>query len=184
MTGCLCDLGDTKIYRDCHPRNKLQYILKLKHQQFDVVFLGSSRVANHIDTKLFSEISNKKSINLGVEGAGINDNLLQLQLLLAQNKVKVLYLQIDTNLETTLPSNISTAEAMPFIANPSIEKHTKIYSDAFIALYYIPFYRYAINDAKIGFRELFFSLLNKKPATDPSIGFTPKVGNSIPQKPR
>lgn len=179
----LCDLLYSKIYRAGIPRNKLHYIINLKKESFDVVFLGSSRVANHIDTELFNKLSNKRTINLGAEGAGLNDNLLQLRLLLAHNQVKIVFLQIDSNLETTKPSNISTAEAMPFIQNSIVMAHTKKYNPNFDYLYYIPFYRYAINDAKIGFRELFFSFLNKKPGVDPSIGYTPKFGNSIPNTP-
>ena len=179
----LCDMLYSKIYRDGIPRNKLHYIINLKKESFDVVFLGSSRVANHIDTDLFNKLSHKRTINLGVEGAGLNDNLLQLRLLLAHNQVKTVFLEIDSNLETTEPSNISTAEAMPFIHNPIVLAHTKKYHPNFDYLYYIPFYRYAINDAKIGFRELFFSFLNKKPGIDPSVGYTPKFGNAIPDKP-
>ena len=84
----LCDILYSKVYRDAIPRNKLHYIINLKKENFDIVFLGSSRVANHIDTDLFNKLSNKKTINLGVEGAGLNDNLLQLKLLLENNKVK------------------------------------------------------------------------------------------------
>jgi hypothetical protein len=158
--------------------------LQLKNKQFDAVFLGSSRVANHIDANLFSLLSHKKAINLGVEGAGLNDNLLQLQLLLKHNKVKQLYLQIDSNLESEAPSNISVAEAMPFIKNEVVKMHTQKYCADFTPLYYVPFYRYAVNDAKIGFRELFFSSINKKPSIDPSIGYTPKFGNAIPNDKR
>lgn len=180
----LCDIVYSKIYRDGVPRNKLHYIINLKKESFDVVFLGSSRVANHIDTELFNKLSHKRTINLGVEGAGLNDNLLQIKLLLEHNKVASVFLQIDSNLETTEPSNIATAEAMPYINNAIVQAHTRNYDANYEWLYYIPFYRYAINDAKIGFRELFFSLLNKKPRIDPSMGYTPKFGNAIPNTPR
>lgn len=180
----ICDSVYTSVYRNCQPRNKLEYILQLKNNHFDVVFLGSSRVANHIDSQLFSKLSGKKSINLGVEGAGLNDNLLQLQLLLEHNTVSQVYLQVDTNLESTAASNIATAEAMPFIQNEIVRRHTEKYNSNYQALYHIPFYRYAVNDSKIGFRELFFSMVNKKPGTDPSIGFIPKSGNSISDDPR
>lgn len=179
----LCDMLYSKIYRDGIPRNKLHYIINLKKESFDVVFLGSSRVANHIDTDLFNKLSHKRTINLGVEGANLNDNLLQLRLLLARNQVKTVLLQIDSNLETTESSNISTAEAMPFINNPIVMAHTKKYNPNFEGLCYIPFYRYAVNDAKIGFRELFFSFLNKKPGIEPSVGYRPKFGNAIPDTP-
>jgi hypothetical protein len=176
----LCDVLYSIIYRDANPRSKLKYILNLKDENFDIVFLGSSRVANHIDTDLFNKLSHNKTINLGVQGAGLNDNMLQLKLLLESNDVKYVFLQIDSNLNSTVPSNISTSEAMPFIGNPIIRSHIKKYYTNFDYLYYIPFYRYAINDSKIGFREVFFSFLNKKPAIDPSNGYTPKFGNTIP----
>lgn len=175
-----CDILYSKIYKEANPRGKLQYILRLKNEKIDVAFVGSSRVANHIDTDLFNKLSQKKTINLGVQGAGINDNMLQLKLLLETNKVKYVYLQIDSNLNNVAPSNISTAEAMPFIENPIIKSHTKEYNPNFHRLYYIPFYRYAVNDSKIGFRETFFTFINKKPAIDPSDGYIPKFGNTIP----
>ena len=83
----LSDFIYTEVYTHFKPRNKLQYILKTKNENFDIVFIGSSRVANHIDTELFDSISNKKTINLGVEGAGLNDNLLQLKLLINSNHI-------------------------------------------------------------------------------------------------
>ena len=171
----------TKVYDHSIPRTKLQYLLKLKHQSLDVLFLGSSRVANHIDVKLFDQLSHKKTLNMGVEGAGLNDNLLQLKLFLSQNKVKTIVLQIDNNIENALPSNITKAEAMPFINNEIIDSHIKEYSkEEYFNLSYLPFYRYAVNDSKIGFRECFFSIINKKPAIEPSVGYTPKFGHSIP----
>lgn len=178
----LCDFGYTQIYLNSNSRNKLQYILKTKKNNFDVVFLGSSRVANHINSQLFDSLSNKKTINLGVEGAGLNDNLLQLKLLVVNNHISNVFLQIDTNYESDQPSNISISEAMPFIKNPIINKHLSKYFSDFRKLEYIPFYRYAINDPKIGFREVLFSIINKKPRTNPSIGFTPKLGKNRPLK--
>ena len=180
----LLDKAYSETYQRSNPRNKLEYILKLKNQQFDVVFLGSSRVANHIDAELFDHLSHKKTINLGVEGAGLNDNLLELKLLLKNNRTRFVFLQVDTNLESITPSNISKAEAMPFLKNETVSKHIKKYDPNFRSLYYIPFYRYAINDAKIGFRELFFSAINKKPGVNPAIGFEPKFGNDIYDLPK
>lgn len=177
----LCDFIYTQVYINSNPRNKLQFILNTKNENFDIIFLGSSRVANHIDTKLFDSLSNKKTINLGVEGAGLNDNLLQLKLLIANNNISNVFLQIDSNFEYDKPSNIAISEAMPFLNyNDIINTHIKKYFNNFEKLEYIPFYRYAINDPKIGFREMFFSVANKKPKTNPSIGFTPKLGNKLP----
>lgn len=175
----LCDFLYTQVYLNSKPRNKLQYILNTKNESFDIIFIGSSRVANHIDTKLFDSLSNKKTINLGVEGAGLNDNLLQLKLLISNNKISNVFLQIDFNFESDEPSNIAISEAMPFLNNIIINNHIKNYFNDFEKLEHIPYYRYAINDPKIGFREMFFSVINKKPRTNPSIGFTPKYGNNL-----
>lgn len=179
-----CDLLYTQIYLNSNSRNKLQFILKTKNENLDIVFIGSSRVANHINTKLFDSLSHKRALNLGVEGAGLNDNLLQLKLLVANNnRISNVYLQIDSNFEDEKPSNIGTSEAMPFLnCNNIISEHIKKYFDNFGKLKYIPFYRYAINGPKIGFREMFCSVVNKKPSTDPKVGFTPKFGNKHPLK--
>ena len=173
-----CDIVYTKIYQDAAPRNKLQYIMGLKNENFDVVFLGSSRVENNIDTRLFHQLSHKKAYNLGVASSGLNDNFLQLKLLLDKCRVKNVILQLDFNLETINPTHISLAETMPFIDNPIIKEHSRKYNVNFASLYYIPFYRYAINEPKLGLRELFFSFLNKKPKINPSIGYNPKFGTN------
>ncbi len=172
------DLVYTAIYEHSIPRNKLQYLVKKEQQEYDIAFLGSSRVANHINTQLFDSLSGKKTINLGVEGAGLNDNLLQLKLLLSKNKVKSVYLQLDPNFENVNPSNLGTVESMPFIKNREINTHLQENFEDYWKLNYVPFYRYAINDPKIGFREAIFSAINKKPRIDPSIGYTPKYKSS------
>jgi hypothetical protein len=138
------DWGYTYIYAHANPRNKLQYIRKLNHQKFDVVFLGSSRVANHIDSELFDQLSHKKTINLGVQGANLADNLLQLKLLLSKNSVDYLFLQIDNNLEVVTTSNISQAEAIPFIHEQIIEAHTQKFIQKYQVLKFVPFYIYKI----------------------------------------
>lgn len=167
------------IYANGSPRNKLQYVIQTKGQHYNVAFFGSSRVANHIDTEFFQTLSKKRAINLGVEGAGLNDNLLLLKLFIEENTVDEIYLQIDSNFENISPSNISISEAMPFIDNPIVAEHCKRYLDNYNRLKYIPFYRYAVNDPKIGFREVFMTSIHKKPKTDPSIGFTPRKGTGV-----
>ena len=173
----ILDIAYTQIYTRSVPRNKLQYLLKKETADYDVVFLGSSRVENTIHTKLFQKLSNLRTINLGVQGAGLNDNLLLLKLLLEKNQVKNLVLQIDNNVEGTLPSNISNAEAIPFIRNNKIIKaHEEKYLKDFEIQIYIPFYRYILNEPKIGFRELFMSIIGKHPKIPLQDGFSPKKG--------
>ncbi len=176
----LCDLIYTYVYLKSNPRNKFQYILKTKNKSYDIVFIGSSRVENHINAKLFSKLSNKVVMNFGVSGAGLNDNLLQLKLLFANHKVTNVFLQIDASFENTKPSNISISEAMPFLNNIIINNHLKKNLKNFDYLNNIPFYKYAINDPKIGFREMFFSAIQKKTKNDFNFGYSPLNGNKLP----
>ena len=173
----ISDFIYTQIYIKSSPRNKLQYLLKKQPENYDVVFLGSSRVENHINTSMFDTLSNLKTLNLGVQGAGLNDNLLLLKLLIEKNRVKNLVLQLDNNIEGTEPSNISNAEALPFIrSNKIVKLHEENYLNNFETKMYIPFYRYMIYDPKIGFRELFMSVIGKNPRIALEDGFSPKFG--------
>lgn len=177
----ISDFAYTLIYKNSNARNKLQYILNIENQDYDIVFLGSSRVANHIDTKVFDSLSNKKTINLGVLGANLNDNLLELKLLVKTNTIKNLALQIDDSYQYTRSTAMVTAGAVPFIRNEIIKDHLKSNLNNFNQIYYLPFYRYAINGHKIGFRESFFSLINRKPKNNPKVGYYPKYGNHSEQ---
>lgn len=173
----LCDLVYTTIYQEAAPRSKFRYVMHLNKQSFDVVFLGSSRVENQIDTRLFNELSHSKTYNLGTSGSALTDNLLELKLFLRKATVKCVLLQLDFNLEQTQSTQIFMADAMPFIDDPLVKAYVQENHPDFKALNYVPFYRYAMYEPKIGFRELFFSLLNKKTKYDLSSGYAPKSGH-------
>lgn len=176
----ILDIVYTQIYSRPNARNTFQYILKTKNKKFDIAFMGSSRVASHIDTKLFESLSNKQAINFGVNGISLNDNLFQLKLLLKNNNsISQIFLQIDSEFNYEDTSIVMTSEAMPFLKNEIVKSHFKKYNENFKYLYYIPFYRYIMYDPKIGFRETFISYFNKTPKIDPSIGFLPKFGNDL-----
>jgi len=169
------DLVYTSVYEYSNPRNKFQYILNLKPQKINYIFLGSSRTANSIVTSEVIKTSGLKAINLGMEGAQLDDNLLQLKLLLDKGVVAdKIFLQVDYQFENLKKSSIAKADAIPFIHNRIIKEHLEKEIEDFSTMYYIPFYRYMVNDYKIGFREFFFSIINKKPKIDLNDGFTPK----------
>jgi hypothetical protein len=174
------DYTYTTVYERSNPRNKFQFILKMKPQTIEYVFLGSSRVANHIATKEVEKITHKKVVNLGMEGAHLDDNLLQLKLLLHNGvEIEKLFLQVDYQFDDKGKSPIALSDAMPFIKNPVIRKHLEeTNTPNFEASCYVPFYRYMNAEPKIGFREFVFSLLNKAPKINPAEGFTPKQGNN------
>ena len=62
------------------------------------------------------DISKKSAINLGIEGADLNDNLLELRLLVSRNvKIGTLYLQVDHFFESNTDLFVAKAEALPFL---------------------------------------------------------------------
>ena len=183
------DLLYTYVYSNSQSRNKTQYVLKLKNKKIDYVFLGSSRVENHIITKMVEEETSGTAINLGVQGGKLDVNYLILQLLL-ENKVqfKKLFIQVDYIYNFEGNSNVFDAETIPFIrSNKIIDNFQKINNPDYKLCYYIPFYRYAVNDYKIGFREFFSSLINKNTKSNFKDGFDPKnqpyedIGYTLPK---
>lgn len=174
----LFDMMYTYVYTNAAPRNKYQYILQQKPQTIDLVFLGSSRTANHIVTKEVRILTGKSAINLGMEGALLEDNLLEFKLLLDRKiKMKTLFLQVDYMYEPQDVSNVANVAAFPFICNPIIKEYLKNQLSHADALEYIPFYRYLTADHAIGFREFMLSAANKKGKVDMADGFSPKKGS-------
>jgi len=173
---CLLDVLYTKVYETSVPRNKTQYILQLKDKKIDYVFLGSSRVQNHIVTKLVEKETGKKALNLGIQGGKLDDVSLFLKLLKQQNNTfeKVL-IQVDYLYNFETPSTIVGCESLPYVrSNAIVKSHVQENNANFNTYYTVPFYRYSVNDFKLGFREFFSSLTGKKIKLDLSDGFEAK----------
>ncbi len=168
----------TKVYTNAIPRNKTQYLLQLNHTKIDYVFMGSSRTENHIVTDLVESETGKKAINLGVQGGKLDDVYLMLKLLLANNMPpERVFVQVDYLFNYDTPSTIVGTESLPYIRNNKIIKTHRSNNSDFTQNFYVPFYRYAKNDFKLGFREFFNSARGKKSKTDLSNGFVPLHGN-------
>ena len=172
----LLDIAYTYVYDHSKPRSKTQYILKLKNKKIDYIFLGSSRVENHIVTKMVEEQTSGTAINIGVQGGKLDVTYLILQLLLEDNvQFKKLFIQVDYIYNIEDNSVVFNAETIPYIrSNEVINNFQKKNNPDYFLSYYVPFYRYAINDYKIGFREFFSSCINKVPSTNFSDGFDPR----------
>ena len=157
-----------KVYTNLHftkyPRNKTAFLVQNKLPKVNYIFLGSSRVENHINVKLIEERTNKTAVNYGVQGGKMEDYELFLDLII-HNKVEhdLIFLQVDYNFNIEKNTNIVSADAVPFInINEPISDNLSnaIENNHFYKK--IPFYRYAVNDYKIGIRETFMLLFNKK----------------------
>jgi hypothetical protein len=75
--------------------DKYHWLQKKHGEHYDIVFVGSSRVMNSVDTKLVDDVSGMHSLNLGMGGSGAADQYLLLQQFLKSNETEVVLLQLD-----------------------------------------------------------------------------------------
>jgi hypothetical protein len=137
------------------PKNSLfkQYwLLNKKQCEYDLAFIGPSRVLNTIDAFVFEDQLGLKPINLGLSGVGYAEQYLLLDLLLEQNKLRIKKLNIEIGTSSVI--NPDSAYSYPFheffyfpyINNDTVFKiildNSKNKSKAF-AWKYVPFFRYA-----------------------------------------
>ncbi|MCF6133016.1 hypothetical protein [Flavobacterium wongokense] len=176
LSAVVLDVLYTMIYVNSSKRNKIEYVYNSKGKNFDVVFMGSSRTQNHMMAKLFDE-KGIKAYNFGMSGSKLDETALLLKLMLERNyKIKNIFLDVDLNLNSNSKSEGTKALYMPYLhCSETIRNHYKTEA-SYNKLLYIPFYRYIEGDAKIGFREMFFSLTNKKSNALDNFGYFPLQG--------
>lgn len=162
ISAIVLDILYTAVYMQTDCRNKIVNIYNTKNKKFDVVFLGSSRANNHFVAKMFND-KGLKSFNYGMSGSRLEESALMLKLMLERNyKIKNIVIEVDLNINSNGFSEGTRARFMPYIHQSEvIRKHYKSIPE-YNKLYYIPFYRYIHYEAKIGFREMFFSVAQKK----------------------
>lgn len=166
----------TKSFNTGFSRNKIQYVVQLKNTHIDYIFLGSSRVENHIDCDLITKLTNKSCVNLGLQGSKVSDAAALLQIL-HDNDVryeKVLF-QLDyaVNFENISPTTVSYL--VPFLFNDALSE--ELVKDLDLPFKYnLPFYRYTVNDKYGGIREVIQQYLNKKSDVSFTNGFVPLAG--------
>lgn len=175
----LLDFAYTYVYTAGLPRNKISYLLSLKNEKIDYVFLGSSRVDNTIDSDIIEVNTGKTALNLGIQGAKPDDYFLMLKLLHEQNiQTKAVFIQVDYVFNLEGNSEILKSALMPFISKPIISEFVEERSNDYFFLKNIPFYRYLKYDYKLGFREFTSTLLHRRPGLDLDNGYTPKYGQA------
>ncbi len=144
-------------------RNKIQQIVNSNApKNYDVVILGSSRANNHFVSSIFQ----KKGLhvfNYGMSGSRLEESALLLQLLLYKKyKIKNIIVEVDLNINSEGHSEGTRAMYMPYLNSSNLISEYYSNLPEYSKWKYIPFYRFVYYDSKIGFREMFFSLINKK----------------------
>jgi hypothetical protein len=176
----LLDVAYTSIYHQSNSRNKISYLYNSKNLEYDVIFLGSSRVNNHFVPKIFND-QGYKTFNFGLTRSRLQESALMLKLMVErQYKIKNLILQVDLNINTNDHSEAIRSLFMPYLhTSETIRNHYKNI-DEYNALLYIPFYRYINYDARIGFREWYHSAIHKRTNALDNDGFYPLLKNQRP----
>lgn len=177
LSAILLDIAYTSIYLNSSQRNKVQNVYNSKNKSFDLIFMGSSRTQNHMVAKLFND-KGIKAFNYGISGSKLEETALLLKLMLERNyKIKNIILDIDLNLNSNSHSEGTRSLFIPYIHSSETIRNYYRSEEFFTKSMYIPFYRYIENDAKIGLREAFFSLTNKKTNALNNFGYFPLNGN-------
>ena len=84
VTLVLLDVLYTVVYLQSDSRSKIDYLFNSKDKNYDVVFLGSSRVNNHFIPKIFNE-KGYKTFNFGITRSRLEESALMLQMMVERN---------------------------------------------------------------------------------------------------
>jgi hypothetical protein len=151
----------TTVFSQSETRNKIENVIHLKPQNYDVIILGTSRANNHFVSELF-EKEGLKTFNYGMSGSHLFETSLLLKLMVKRGwKIKNVIVETDLNLSNEKRDDGTFGRFMPFMhQSKTITTHFKNEAD-FMELYYVPFYRYLKFDEKIGFRAWYKTLINE-----------------------
>ena len=170
----------TTVYLQSSNRGKIEYVYNSVARDYDVVVLGSSRANNHFVAPMFEE-KGFKTFNYGMSGGHLFEASLLLKLMVERKyTIKNVILETDLNLSNEKRDDGVSSRFLPFIHDSNtIRTHFSEEPD-FNELYYVPFYRYVSFDSKIGFRELYKTLVNEPTTYLTRSGYYPlgaKKGN-------
>ncbi len=173
LTMGLLDVLYTTVYLQSDSRTKIDYLYNSKNKNYDVVFLGSSRVNNHFVPKIFNDYG-YKTFNFGITRSRLEESALMLKLMMERHyKIKTLILQVDLNINTNDHSEAIRSLFMPYLHRSQIIRDHYKSIPEYYELLYIPFYRYLHYDARVGFREMYASLVHKRTNNLDNDGFHP-----------
>lgn len=174
----LLDISYTNVFENQVISNKTKYLVTIQNKHYDAVFLGSSRVDNHIVSNEFLD-KGFEVLNAGGQGTNLKDNLLLLRLLVS-NKITFdrLFIQVDYGYNNNELSLASPIDILPSIRRPIVKDFFEMEFQNYNLCYNVPFYRYAVNDYRIGFRGVFTNLFIDKREDGIFKTYTPLYGSS------
>lgn len=163
-------------FRNGIVRNKRQELLLHKNDNFDILFLGSSRTESHVVDSVFEYITKQKVLNAGMERSTLHDSYAVFYSLLKNNnKFKECWIQLDYTHNMSKHSANMFAEIVPFLNDETLENHAVEIGQ--ISSVRVPFTLFMKNDKPLGFREFFLKVIDKKPKQDFSLQYKPLSGS-------
>lgn len=114
--------------------------LLLNHNDFDIIFLGSSRVNWTINPKIIDSIAHVNSFNFGLDGAYVVEDGINLRAYLKVHpKPRLLVINIDPKIFNTTNEIKTPSRYLPYIQHPEIYDTLKEYSVWPVVAKYMPF---------------------------------------------
>lgn len=183
LTMILLDVLYTVVYLQSNSRNKISYLFNSKDKNYDVVFLGSSRVNNHFVPKIFND-QGYKTFNFGITRSRLEESALMLKLMIENNyKIDNLILQVDLNINTNDHSEAIRSLFMPYLHSSKTIRNYYSHIPEYEKLVYVPFYRYLHYDNRVGFREMYQTAIKKRTNALNNAGFNPLLTEQRPMVP-
>lgn len=175
------DFCYTRILTHAPANDKIGLIGRASNRKFNYAFIGSSRVNNSIIPSVIEKETGKTSLNLGIDSARPHDILTLVKLLVANNvKCDSIFIQADYGFNHLESSTFLEYQAMPFLWQDSILSNHMSYLPDAMAMKYIPFYRYAAYDQKIGIRSVYTAFKRNSPSNlEKSSGYKALYGQRL-----
>lgn len=180
----LADLAYTAVLSHVPASDKIGLLKTHRNQKINYVFVGSSRVNNSVIPSVIRTRTGKTALNLGISSARPHDVLTVVRLLKSHNiSCDTIFVQTDYGFNHLDSSTSMEYYAMPYVWNDAVLRaHIGYLPDAF-AIRYVPFYRYAAYDQKIGLRALYKGLRAERPGgLEKSAGYMMRKGQVLLDK--
>lgn len=172
------DMYYTYVFETSKPRSKLQMALKNDTFNYDVIFIGNSRVENNIDCEAVTRLTGKSCMNFGIAGVSNQDQLVLLHILKSKGATfDYIFIQTDATYNNKGLTKAFRGALIPYMDDKVIQPFLKdgvSWGDT-----YVPMYRYMRNDKILGLREIITVSMGKETTIDLTNGWVPKDGNHL-----
>lgn len=166
----------TSVYMKSAPRTSFQLFRIHQNTKVNYIFIGSSRVRNHIVPSLIMQMTGKTALNAGIDGWKMADILTMVKLTNEYNiRADTIFIQLDYSYNLLEHARMSQFTLAPFAKeNAVLEQHfSELGQSRYVNL---PFLRYMETDRKNGMREVMLNLMGKKTTAVVDGGFEENTG--------